>query len=477
MTATSKPPAKETKTETVLTRTFHAPRALVFQAWTDPKHLAKWWGPRGFTNPVCEFDPRPGGAIRIHMTAPDGTVFPMTGIVHEVKEPEWLVFTSRAFEDETGNSKLEVLNTITFTELDGKTTLTVRAVVQRAAPELSGAIAGMTEGWAQSLDKLGESLSPSATNTSDREIVVTRLFDAPRALVFDCFTDTKHLVKWWGPNGFTTTTHEMDMRPGGVWRFTMHGPDGRDYKNRVVYTTVDRPNCLGYRHVGEEADEGVSFFTTITFTEREGKTEVTLRLAFPSAAERDEVATKYGAIEGAHQTLARLGEHLATATHPAEEFVITRTFDAPRDLVFKAWTEADRLAKWWGPKGFTLLACKLDLRPGGVFFYGGKAPQGGEMWGKWVFREVAAPERLVFVVSFADEKGNTIRAPFSADWPLEVLSTVTFTEHAGKTTLTMRGIPINATEAERAAFVGMRDSMTDGWTGTFDQLAAFLAEA
>ena len=159
------------------------------------------------------------------------------------------------------------------------------------------------------------------------------------------------------------------------------------------------------------------------------------------------------------------------------EFVITRVFDAPRDLVFKAWTEAERLTHWWGPKGFTMLSCKLDLRPGGVFHYGMQGPDGGDMWGKWVFREIVSPERLVFTLSFSDEEGNTVRAPFSSDWPLEVLSTVTFTEHGSKTTLTMRGVAINSTQTERQAFKAMFDSMENGWTGTLDQLDDYLTKA
>src|SRR5207248_872874 len=128
-------------------------------------------------------------------------------------EPERLVFTTKAFVDEAGNAKLEAHNTITFTEQNGKTTVTVRAVVVKFAPEVAGALAGMDEGWAQSLDKLAEALASSAAEASDREIVVTRTFDAPRELVFDAFTDATHLAKWWGPNGFTTTTAEMDVRP------------------------------------------------------------------------------------------------------------------------------------------------------------------------------------------------------------------------------------------------------------------------
>ena len=201
-----------------------------------------------------------------------------------------------------------------------------------------------------------------------------------------------------------------------------------------------------------------------------------LRL-FPSAAARDLVVKEYGAIEGGTQTPEALAEHLPTMTAaPAEQaFVVTRVFNAPRELVFKAWTEPGRLRHWWGPNGFTMRVAKLDLRPGGVFHYGMRAPNGQDMWGKFVYREIVPPERLAFVVSFSDENGNTVRAPFSATWPLEVLSTVTLTERDGKTTLTMQGVPVNATEIERKTFADGDTGMQQGWAGTLDQLAAHLA--
>lgn len=146
------------KREVIITRIIAAPRDLVFKAWTHPKHVAQWWGPKGFTNPVCELDVRPGGAILIHMRGPDGVVYPMNGVFREIVEPERLVFTSSAFEDEEGNPQLEALNTITFAEHDGKTKLTVHAVVLKAGPGTEGALAGMEEGWNQSLDRLAESL-------------------------------------------------------------------------------------------------------------------------------------------------------------------------------------------------------------------------------------------------------------------------------------------------------------------------------
>jgi uncharacterized protein YndB with AHSA1/START domain len=155
--------------------------------------------------------------------------------------------------------------------------------------------------------------------------------------------------------------------------------------------------------------------------------------------------------------------------------VITRVFDAPRSLLWKAFTEPERLARWWGPKGFTMVRSTVDLRPGGLFHYGMRSPNGQEMWGKFVYREIAAPERLVFVVSFSDEKGGTTRSPFSATWPLEVLNTLTFAESGGKTTLTLKGAPVNASDAERATFAAGHKSMQQGFAGTFDQLDAYLA--
>jgi uncharacterized protein YndB with AHSA1/START domain len=320
MANASKPNPDAVKREVNLTRTFDAPRDLVFRAWTDPKHLAQWWGPHGFTNPVCEADVRPGGAIRIDMRGPDGVVYPMTGTFHEVVAPERLVFTSVAV-GEGGKTLIKAMNTVTFAERDGKTTLTLNARVLELAPEFAANAAGMEEGWSQSLERLADQAASS--------------------------------------------------EPGA--------------------------------------------------------------------------------------------------------FVVSRTFDAPRELVFKAWTEAERLAQWWGPAGMAVSVQSLDLRPGGVFRYSMKSPQ-GEMWGKFVYRDVVPPERLVFVVSFADAAGNTVRAPFSAEWPLEVLSTLTLEERDGRTTVTMRGVPIHATEAERKTFAAGHGSMTRGWGGTLDQLAAFLAK-
>jgi len=157
-----------------------------------------------------------------------------------------------------------------------------------------------------------------------------------------------------------------------------------------------------------------------------------------------------------------------------DEFIISRVFDAPRNKVWKAWTEAERLKQWWGPKGFTVSHCTVDLHPGGVMLYCLRSLDGQDMWGKFVYREIVKPEKLVFVVSFSDEKGGITRHPMSPDWPREMLSTVIFAEQRGGTLITVRWIPTNATELERKTFEDGRDGMRQGWGGTFDQFAAYL---
>jgi uncharacterized protein YndB with AHSA1/START domain/DNA-binding transcriptional ArsR family regulator len=140
--------------EVTITRTFDAPREMVFKAFTDPALVKQWWSPHHFTNPYAEMDARPGGSFEIHMQGPDGTIYPDKGTFEEVVPPERLVFLDGAMEDEQGVPMLQVHHTITFEEVDGKTLLTLHAVVIRAAPEVAGALAGMEQGWSESFEKL-----------------------------------------------------------------------------------------------------------------------------------------------------------------------------------------------------------------------------------------------------------------------------------------------------------------------------------
>ena len=152
---------ESTDQELFITRFFDAPRELVFLVWIEPAHVARWWGPKGFTNPVCEVDARPGGKIEIHMRGPDGQIYPMKGTFDEVVEPERIVLTSGAIEDDRGEPKLLVRTTVTFEDVDGATRLTMHATVLRAIDEARDAAAGMEQGWTESLDKLADYLLDS----------------------------------------------------------------------------------------------------------------------------------------------------------------------------------------------------------------------------------------------------------------------------------------------------------------------------
>ncbi|MDF2651122.1 MAG: Activator of Hsp90 ATPase 1 family protein [Paenibacillus sp.] len=163
---------------------------------------------------------------------------------------------------------------------------------------------------------------------------------------------------------------------------------------------------------------------------------------------------------------------------PNQQFamVFTRIFEVPRELIFKMWTESGHFSNWWGPKGFSLQVAKMDVRPGGMFLGNQTSPDGNHVvWGKFAYQEVVAPEKVVFVQSFSDEEGNTIRAPFNASWPLEIMNSITLEENEGKTTLTLRGGPLNASDEEQAVYDGMAPMLQQGLEGTFDQLADYLA--
>jgi len=160
-----------------------------------------------------------------------------------------------------------------------------------------------------------------------------------------------------------------------------------------------------------------------------------------------------------------------------EDFVITRIFDAPRQRVWDAWTQAEHLAQWWGPKISQNRVLRFELRPGGIFHYAMQFQPGHDTFGRFIFGEITAPERLVFINSFSDATGGITRAPFSTTWPLEVHDTLTLTEADGKTKLTLRGRPIKATEEELKTFADTHDSMHEGFGGTFDQLAKHVAKA
>jgi uncharacterized protein YndB with AHSA1/START domain len=157
-----------------------------------------------------------------------------------------------------------------------------------------------------------ETQAQATALTPDREIVIKRTLEAPRELVFAMWTDPKHLPHWYGPDGFTITIHEWNLKPGGVWRLTMHGPDGRDYYNNLVFCEIVPPERLVYRHVPDDRAEPVTHQTIVTFEARGNKTDLTLRLVFETNEARDYAVNTYRAVEGGKQTIGRLADYIAT---------------------------------------------------------------------------------------------------------------------------------------------------------------------
>lgn len=199
-------------------------------------------------------------------------------------------------------------------------------------------------------------VAPNEPATSDREIVISRVVHFPRELVWNAMIDPKHLVYWWGPRGFTTTIEKMEVRPGGAWKFVMHGPDGTDYPQDCTFTEVRAPERIVYRHSGgKEGEPIVNSLKTLTFDALDdNSTRVTIRMRFASREERDNVVKTYGAIEGGKQTLARLTELLIRQGKP---LVVERTYGAPIAKVWQALTDPAAVEKWL----FTFVGFKAEV--------------------------------------------------------------------------------------------------------------------
>jgi uncharacterized protein YndB with AHSA1/START domain len=291
--------------------------------------------------------------------------------------------------------------------------------------------------------------SSRVIDASSREIVATRVFDAQPDRVFEAWMRPERLERWWGPEGFTTTTHAFDFRTGGTWKHTTHGPDGTDFPTSLVYGEIVRPERIVYFHHAGVDGAPARFRQTVTLVPRGDKTELTMRMVFRTPADRSAAVRKHDAIEGARQMLDRLGEHLAA---PKPELRMTRILDAPRRLVYEAWSKAEHVSRWFTPAPLTTSRCEVDLRTGGVFRLTMRMPDGTEYPMDARFTEVIPNGLIAFAA--------TIHGG------VEVQTTVTFAERDGKTTLGVHQVYSHETDATRGSKAG--------WTQTLVQLAEHL---
>ncbi len=315
------------------------------------------------------------------------------------------------------------------------------------------------------------------TLPSDREVRFTRFFAAPRARVFKAWTQPEHVAQWWGCSQSTMIVCDADVRPGGRYRYVMKGPDGAEHPFHGVYRAVAPPERFEHTQVYDVAPFSEDEATvTVTLEPVDGGTVATETVLLPSAATRDGYLG--GGCEAAVvESFNRLAAHLdvmGRAEEASPRFEISRTFAAPRERVWDAFTREDCLRQWWAPRGFENLYSKVDLRPEGTFQYRLRGPEGLEVGGLFRYQEVAPPERMRYIVAFVDEAGAVTRHPMIPDWPLEIVCTTALTERDGQTLVSIEWVPHNPTDAERKVFADNEESMHLGWTGTLDNLDAFL---
>ncbi len=306
------------------------------------------------------------------------------------------------------------------------------------------------------------------------EIRLIRVYDAPVEIVWDAWTDPDQAAQWWGPRGFTLTTHSKDLRPGGIWHYTMHGPDGTDYPNKTLYHEVEEQKKLVYDH-GANDERAPLFRVTVTFAESGGKTTMDMTMALRTAEEA-QATREFIKKAGGNGTWDRLAEYLDKQIAGRDVFVINRSFDAPVDVLFTMWTDPERLAKWLPPVGLDMEFREVDIRAGGSAFYKMTDHADVTMYGRIEYKEIVEPSRLVYTQQFCDREGNISRPPMVPVWPATMHTKVLLTaEGSNSSRVTVTWKPVGEfTPDELAAFLEHRPSMTQGWTGSFDKLEALL---
>lgn len=313
-----------------------------------------------------------------------------------------------------------------------------------------------------------------AAKNKPNEIYITRIYDAPVKAVWDAWTDPKQVALWWGPRGFTLTTHSKELKPGGQWRYTMHGPDGTDYPNITTYYEVEKYSRLVYDHGGNEERKAL-FHVTVDFTDLKGQTkmEMTMALATPEEAEQTK---KFIKAAGGNSTWDRLAEYLEKESSGKESFVINRSFNATIEKVFEMWTNPKHFSQWLAPVGMSMEFTKAEIKEGGRCFYKMSNGQDLTFYGHINYLEIKKPNRIVYTQQFSDANGNLSRHPLMPTWPESMLTTVTFaTEENLQTRVTVTWEPQgNISKVELEAFIKERGGMTQGWSGSFDKLDKYL---
>ncbi len=314
------------------------------------------------------------------------------------------------------------------------------------------------------------------TTTKSADLKLYREYDAPVDAVWDAWTELDQVGQWWGPRGFTITTHSKDLRNGGIWKYTMHSADGTNYENLTKYLEVEKHRKLVYDHGATETTDPL-FRVKALFSEENGKTKMDMTMTFADA-KAAETSSKFIKKAGGEATWDRLAEFLEKKIGGKEKFVINRSFEVPREQMFKLWTDREHLAQWAAPAGFTMKYNRCDLKEGGSSFYSMSDGKDVTMYGRCQYSEIRKPDRIVYTQQFCDEKENITRHPMAATWPENMLTVVKLSEEGpDRTRVTLTWEPSgNCTQEEMATFIQARGGMTQGWAGSFDKLEEYLAK-
>lgn len=315
---------------------------------------------------------------------------------------------------------------------------------------------------------------PAQTQSADLKLY--REYDAPLSAVWDAWSRPDEIKEWWGPRGFTITTHSREFKTGGTWKYTMHGPDKVDYENFTKYLEVDNGKKLVYDHGGTETSNAL-FRVTVLFSEETGKTKFDMTMTFPSP-QAAATSTRFIKKAGGEATWDRLAEFLEKKVHAKEIFEINRSFDTSIDEMFNMWTAPEHMAKWVAPAGFTVKYNHIDVKNGGKAFYSMSNGKEMTMYGRCQYIEINRPDRIVYTQQFCDENENITRHPMSATWPQSMLTTVTLTaEGPDRTRVTLTWEEDGEWSAEEMeTFINARAGMTAGWTGSLDKLEEYLEQ-
>lgn len=314
----------------------------------------------------------------------------------------------------------------------------------------------------------------------DNQFSIVRIYDHPVQVIWRAFTEEKHVAHWWGPRGFRLTSKSKDLKVGGQWIYTMHGPDGVDYPNITTYHEVVPGQRLVYDHGASEGKPPL-FRVEATFKDLGNKTQLELIMTLATAEAAREIRT-FIKSAGGDSTWDRLAEYLADQQSGKKQFVINRSFPCSIEKMYELWTSPLHISRWLAPVGFSMKFHDVDIRAGGQSFYemtnGGSGSDLVQMFGKIYYQSFERPHRLVYFQEFATREGAISRHPMLPTYPARIQTTVEFVaEEDSVTRVKVTWEPVSPySQAELDVFLSIRGGMTQGWTGSFDKLEKYLLQ-